>query len=80
MEWLRCARDHAKRGGRGIKNTLRELRLAASHDAEGVEEVSKHYPQAEGTRPGCGAVVLIVQWPHGKNGEVSLGNELLHIL
>ncbi len=27
-----------------------------------------------------GAVVLIVQWPHGRNGEVSWRNELLQIL
>jgi hypothetical protein len=33
-----------------------------------------------GVVAGCCAVVLIVQWPHGRNGKVSLGNELLKIL
>src|SRR5215470_5648571 len=33
-----------------------------------------------GVVTGFGAVVLIVQWPHGSNGKVSLGNALLQIL
>jgi hypothetical protein len=33
-----------------------------------------------GVVAGFGAVVLIVQLPHGRNGEVSWRNELLHIL
>ena len=92
MEWLRCARDHAKRGGGGIKNTFRELRPADAHDAEGLEEVLKHYPQPEGTRPT--AVLATVQAQRGmkrvtrprlgsKSGEAAqqtfAGMELMHM-
>src|SRR5437867_7785061 len=33
-----------------------------------------------GVVAGCGAVVLIMQWPHGRNGDATWRSELLQIL
>src|SRR5215831_8156921 len=33
-----------------------------------------------GVVAGCGAVVLIMQWPHGRNGDVTWRRELLQII
>src|SRR2546428_3521441 len=33
-----------------------------------------------GVVAGCGAVVLIMQWPHGKHRDVNWGSKLLQIL
>jgi len=35
----------------GLQTRLACWWLADAHDADGTGEVSKHYPQAEGTRP-----------------------------